>query len=279
MRWLLFLLLIFLFPLPGQAAFEFLDMGARPVAMGGAFCAVADDAHAPHYNPAGMGQVHGRKVTLGYCRPFGLADLSLHYACILQSTRWGVLGLGARRFGGALYRETALGLSFARPLRQNLFMGLSLHGLQLAISGYGSDETLSLDLGLLAAVTKKLRWGLSVHNLNNGRLGRWGEEMPQVLVMGFAFCPESRLLLSADLMMDIADCSVGKLAGGGYPIQLRLGQESRLWAPLTLRLGLQTRPTRFSAGGGIRAGPFHLDYAYCSHQFLGGTHHVSLTSP
>lgn len=279
MRWLPALLFIILNPVPGQTAFEFLDLGARPVAMGGAFCAVADDAHGPHYNPAGMGQARGRMLALSYCRPFELADLSLQYACLLQSTTWGVLGLVAQRFGTDLYQEMALGLSFAHPLGENLFAGLSLRGLQLAISDYGSDEALGLDLGLLAAVTHRISWGVSVYNLNNGRLGRKREEMPQVLIMGFAFHLDTRLLLSADLSQDIADCSVGKLAGGEYPIEFRLGHEFRPWAPLTIRLGLGTLPTRFSAGVGIGAGPFHLDYAYRSHQFLGGTHHVSLSSP
>jgi hypothetical protein len=278
-RWLLFLFLTFLFPLHGQAAFEFLDNGARPVAMGGAFCAVADDAHAPHYNSAGMGQVHGWKATIGYCQLFGLADLSLQNVSYIQPTRYGVLGLSAQRFGGDLYREAALGFSFAGRLRDNLFVGLSLRGLQLAIPGYGSDQTLGIDLGVLAVMAPRLHWGLSVRNLNDGRLGRRGEEMPQVLVMGFAFRPNSRLLLSTDLLQDIADVSVEKLATGGYPMELRLGQEFRLWLPLTLRLGLQVRPTRLSGGVGIRAGPFHLDYAYCSHQFLGPTHHISLSSP
>lgn len=279
MRWLLCLLLTFPFPLPGQAAFEFLDTGARPVAMGGAFCAVVDDAHAPHYNPAGMAQVPDRRAAFDYCQLFGLADLSLHNVSFLQPTRWGVLGLGAQRFGGELYQETALGLSYARLLRDNLFVGLSLRGLQLTILDYGSDLTLGIDLGILAVMSPRLRWGLSVRNLNDGRLGRWGEGMPQVLVMGLAFGPHSRLLLSADLWQDIADISVEELAGGAYPIEIRLGQELRLWAPLILRLGLQARPARFSGGLGLRTGPFHLDYAYCSHQFLGPTHHVSLTAP
>lgn len=279
MRWLLSFLLIFLYPLPGQTAFEFLDTGARPVAMGGAFCAVADDAHTLHYNPAGAGQLQGRKVALSSCRLFGLADLSLHNLCLLQPTRWGVLGLEIQRFGGILYSETALSLSYARPLRENLLLGSSLRGLQLAISGYGSDHTLVLDLGLLATVAPRVSWGVSMHNLNNGRLGRWRQEMPQVLSMGFAYCPNSRLLLSVDLRQDIANCSVDKLTDGGYPVELRLGQESHIWAPLTARLGLGTGPTRFSAGVGVRAGPFQLHYAYRSHQLLGGSHHVSLTWP
>jgi hypothetical protein len=278
-RWLLSFLLIFLYPLPGQTAFEFLDTGARPVAMGGAFCAVADDAHAPHYNPAGMVQVRRRKVTFSTGRFFGLADVTLHSVYLLQPSRWGILGLGAQRFGGGLYRESTLSLSFARPLRKNLFLGLSLRGLQLAISGYGVDRTLGLDLGFLAAMTSSLRWGLLARNLNNGRLGSGREQIPRGLIMGFAFRPYAGLLLSADLRPDLSPISEGTLNLVRYPISLRLGQEFCLWPSLTLRLGLQTRPTRYSMGMGVGAGPFQLDYCHRSHQFLGGSHHISLSSP
>jgi len=278
-RWHLVLLFILLFPHSVHGAFEFLDVGARPAAMGGAFCAVADDAHALHYNAAGMGQLQGRRASVSTCQYFGLAGPSMHNISLLQSASWGVLGLEVQRFGQDLYRETALGLSFGRSLLEALSLGISLRGLQLAISGYGSAQTFGLDLGFLAAMTPRFRWGVWVYNLNNGRLGRSRQEMPQVFIMGFAYRPDSKLLLSADLLLDIADCSVEKLARGAYPVELRLGQESRLWNPVALRLGLQTRPTRFSAGLGLEAGHLSLDYAYRSHQFLGGTHYVSLSWP
>ncbi len=279
MRRHLLLLAILLSPAPGRAAFQFQDVGARPAAMGGAFCAVADDAHGPHYNPAGMVQVQSRKVTLNTARLFGLADLACHSISVLQPSRWAALGLGAQRFGGALYRESSLSLSLARPLAKDLFLGLSLRGLQLAISGYGVDHALVLDLGVLAAMNQSLKWGFSVRNLNDGHLGRQQEGIPQDLIMGFAFRPHAGLLLSADLGPDLSPCSEGTRSLARYPIFLRLGQEFCLWPPLTLRLGLQTRPARFSGGMGVRAGPLRLDYCYRSHEILGGSHHISLSAP
>jgi hypothetical protein len=97
--------------------------------------------------------------------------------------------------------------------------------------------------------------------------------------VGFALRLNDGLLLSADLASDITPGSMGKLAMGKYPLVLRFGQEARLWNSVTLRLGLQTRPTRYSMGMGVGAGPFQLDYCYRSHQILGGSHHVSLSLP
>ena len=64
---LLFVLLCFAFAAPAHAtkyAGEFLKIpvGARAIGMGGAFSAIADDATAPYWNPAGMVYLPYREV-------------------------------------------------------------------------------------------------------------------------------------------------------------------------------------------------------------------------
>src|SRR5215467_15040209 len=55
---------------PARAAFEDTGWGARPVGMGGAFTAIADDSNAPLYNPAGLVQVQWNEVSAMYSRLF-----------------------------------------------------------------------------------------------------------------------------------------------------------------------------------------------------------------
>ena len=43
-----------------------IGMGARALGMGGAFVAVADDANAIYYNPAGLAYMEGRNITSLY---------------------------------------------------------------------------------------------------------------------------------------------------------------------------------------------------------------------
>jgi hypothetical protein len=52
---------------------EFLALGAggRSVGMGSAFCAVANDASAPYWNPAGCAMVNGRSILLMHAESFG----------------------------------------------------------------------------------------------------------------------------------------------------------------------------------------------------------------
>jgi len=272
---LLFLLII-LVPFSGQAAFEHVETGARPAALGGAYCALSDDVHGPLHNPAGAGWLSHQAIALSASRPFGLAELDTQELSVLQPAFGWVLGLHARRFGGRLYREMTIGISGARRIVDILSAGCCLRGRQLAIRGYGSDESWSLDLGLVALPGERWRWGMAVHNLNNGRLGRDRQGMPQVLMVGLACRPEERLWLSGELLGDLTDLSVDPFGSPAYPLEWRLGCEARLRNMAALRLGLQNRPLRISAGLELAAGPLRLGYAWRSHPLLGSTHHVTL---
>src|SRR4051812_4313642 len=53
-----------------QAAFLDDGWGARPIGMGGAFTAIADDSNAPLYNPAGIVQVQWNEVSAMYAQLF-----------------------------------------------------------------------------------------------------------------------------------------------------------------------------------------------------------------
>src|ERR1041384_8654190 len=52
------------------AAFLDTGWGARPVGMGGAFTAIADDSNSPLYNPAGLVQVQWNEISAMYAQLF-----------------------------------------------------------------------------------------------------------------------------------------------------------------------------------------------------------------
>src|SRR5512144_2492960 len=84
-------------------AAEFLKapVGPRAIGMGGAFTAVADDATAPYWNPAGMVYLPYREVVAMHAEKFG--NLANH------DYLTGVLPLG-----GATGHRLAVGLSAIR---------------------------------------------------------------------------------------------------------------------------------------------------------------------
>ncbi len=61
------LLLFFLAPTGAKATFtDGLGLGARPMALGSAYTAIADDVLATYYNPAGLAQMEKHCILLGY---------------------------------------------------------------------------------------------------------------------------------------------------------------------------------------------------------------------
>jgi hypothetical protein len=79
----------------GTTGAQFLKIGVSPraEAIGGAFTAIADDASAVFYNPAGLVQIENRQVMLSYIQyP---ADITHSFAALAVPLRFGgVLGVG-----------------------------------------------------------------------------------------------------------------------------------------------------------------------------------------
>ncbi|MDH5661400.1 MAG: tetratricopeptide repeat protein [Elusimicrobiota bacterium] len=114
------------------ADFEDLGVGARPIGMGNAYTALADDVNAIYYNPAGLAQLDECQFTSGYGKLYwGLDDGSnlgsgfIGYAHPLY--HWGTLGAGWVNFGlQGLYRENSFILSYGNRLNKRLLAGLNL---------------------------------------------------------------------------------------------------------------------------------------------------------
>lgn len=88
---------------PGTTAAPILQTptAARPVAMGTAFTAVANDLSAMHYNPAGLSLLNSKEASLHYLKGFeGQNVESLAFASPLLYR--GILGMGYSTVAGAL---------------------------------------------------------------------------------------------------------------------------------------------------------------------------------
>ncbi|MBK6910027.1 MAG: PorV/PorQ family protein [bacterium] len=161
-----------------QATLLFLKIapGARPAGMGESFVALADDATATWWNPAGLAFQRGNEVTMMYSRwlpQFNLSDL--YYAFVsgtYEVPEWGTFGanlvflnLGetvrtdvtGRELGTFSSYELAITGSYGALVNENLSMGV---GLKLAYSnlsptgagaeaGKGTATAIAADLGML----------------------------------------------------------------------------------------------------------------------------------
>jgi hypothetical protein len=104
--------------------------GARSSALGNSFVAVADDADAVFFNPAGVGQMKQRQLAYTNVSLFfgGIDgdDLGQHVVSYVQSlgSRLGV-GLGYERIGSDLMSENGAFLSLGYRLSDNLSVGVN----------------------------------------------------------------------------------------------------------------------------------------------------------
>jgi tetratricopeptide (TPR) repeat protein len=192
---------LLLFAAPARAAFDDLGAGARAPGMGNAFTAVADDAYAIYYNPAGLALLNRPELAAAYTQHLtGLSDGSglgtsfLGYAHPLPNAG-GTLGAAVQSFSldGSFYSEQSIYLSYGRaapeslgldglylganlkdlrrsfgsvPSASNAYNGLTATGLaDPVLSGNNKVSVLDADLGLLYRMGDNYSAGLELVHL------------------------------------------------------------------------------------------------------------------
>jgi hypothetical protein len=249
-----------------QAGFERRDQGARPIGMGGAFVAIADNVWAIVFNPAGLTQLRGDEIAAFYSpQPFGMTELSLASFALAHPTSYGEIGFSVNRFGFDLYREVSGMLSYANSYKDAFSFGINLTYNSLAVKNYGSASAIGVDVGILATIASGLCWGFYAANVNAPSIGQVKEKLPQLYASGLSFKPADGLLLGLDVIKDVR-----------YPALLRAGLEYKVVDPVSLRVGVGNNPTKFSSGLGIHYSFVHFDYAMTTHPDLGLSHQFSV---
>ena len=132
-------LLLVLLPAAAHGGFLAIEEGARATGMGGAFTAVADDATAVFWNPAGLAFMEGFKLTGMGTRLFSVDGLSENVVSMTYSG-WGKTGLGAgwaRTGVEDVYDENTFVMSAGRKVFRDRFsVGGTFRIYRLAAPGY-----------------------------------------------------------------------------------------------------------------------------------------------
>jgi tetratricopeptide (TPR) repeat protein len=282
-----------------EAAFD--DKGGvRPMGMGGAFVALADDTSAILFNPAGLGQIEKAQITASYDKLYaGLGDENLGRGLVgyvQPSDHYGAFAINLNLLDVPLYRETTITFGYGRSLGP-LYFGMNAKGLfanfeendytridPLFIGSDNSSNGFALDLGMLYRLTDSLSFGLAVMNANqpNMALDKDADaKVPLMLQTGVAFKLGS-LLPTLDLTYR------NKELNDKQDINLHFGIESWLAGEsMALRAGANFYDMSvgasyvFSRGRSVEA---QLDYAFRyplmfkedSIQGTYGTHQFSL---
>jgi hypothetical protein len=262
-------------------------VGARPLGMGGAFTAVADNADAPYWNPAGLGFLTSSEITTMQTRL--ATDADHYYLSYIQPALGGTIGISWIQVGmGTItqtsgevdqhnevinlnvfsYFSSAYLFAYGKEINQHLSLGITgkyLTSDMTQING-GQASGYSITPGILMKITERtttrvvptLMIGIKVDELVNSQ--QWGtgtvENVPPKLRLGLAYLePKVNSLFSLDISQTIRS---------NYSPEIAAGYE---WKSdgLSLRAGYTDGLT---FGAGFTAGIVTLDYAYVQQKAL-----------
>lgn len=281
------------------AAFLKLGVGARPIGMGSAFVAVADDANAIYWNPAGLAGLEKREISamhtewitdirydfLGYVHPtskLGTFAGSFSYLSMGEMERRGENR--EKLSGGFTAYDLAVALSYSRELSQSMNLGVNIRFIQQKIEdedAYG----IAFDLGgIYKMPVKGLSVGFTLQNL--GPKMKFIDEsysLPLTLTMGVGYRFVPGLILALDVKHQLIEKRTTLSLGTEYwpfsLLALRAGYVGRLLSAVVNRgdekigdfLGL-------GAGLGMRLFGYQMDYSFVPFGDLGETHRISFSA-
>ena len=275
-----------------------IGVGARPLGLGKAFTAIANDGSAIFTNPAGLAQ----SKTLNVVSMAGnlMSEVPYTVAGGSYPLFGGTIGIGYAGLGVSGINETtivngtpeitgnqgnyansAINVSYAQSIGDlSIFkepkLGATFKIISQGFSGTSSFEAgkgtgFDIDLGALASINEDTNVGITLKNIIPGNNFQ-SDEIPMVIQGGIAKAfAQYNLLTSLDLEYN-------------RTILLHAGAE---WSPLALiklRAGVDQKPsagssiTNLAAGLGVNFRGFTFDYAYHTYAELSefATHYFSI---
>lgn len=256
---------------PALAYFEHVIASSRTDALGGAFVAVADDAAATWFNPAGLSGLQRFHLLATYRQPYSLSDVNEGF--LVAAIPSSVGGFGVSWFYRGLENamaENLVTLSFGRDLKRtaedaSLSVGATMDYARVSVSDRFNSADAAVTFGLSAhmRLLPMIGMGYSVRNLNEATLrlvdDGEGTRLVRRQAWGLSYFWENRMIVSYERRQD----TIGEwhTLGG---VELRLGQHARL------RSGLQAG--RATMGLGLSWSGIAFDVGVNSHESLGASY-------
>ncbi len=289
-----------------------IGVGARPLGMGKAYIAVAEDADAIFMNPAGLGWADQFKLTSMYST--FMQDVNyLVVGGIYPIGKYGAIGAGlvnagvsdipyksaaGASLGTGTWNSSVIFVSYGKSLTDKISLGLSLKNYTHSAGGSvssasttsllnsGAASAMAADVGALFKLNPWLNAGLAYQNLINGvnkndTLSSALKAGVKVGIMG------ENGLRKANQRLDLALDADFNSVKGMTPMTMHAGLEYWPVNSLALRIGMDQEPgvqvnTNLTAGLGIRVGGVEFNYAYHPYSAVGtvaddNTHFFSMS--
>ncbi|MEW6096555.1 MAG: PorV/PorQ family protein [bacterium] len=277
---------------PGKTGATFLKIGvgAKPQALGGAFCAVADDTSAIYWNPAGLTLLENRELSfthiswfedinyeyLSYINPLqelgikipGILAGSLAYLGINDIKEYG--NTKNTYLGTLKAHNLLLNASYARLIKPDISSGINLKLINQKIKS--SSSGIVMDIGLLLYKTpiENLTAGLMLQNI--ALFNNFKDDLPFNIKLGSCYKLLKDNILTLAMDVDIPSDTNLKLHLGAEYLYPEIED-----VEIAIRLGYKTGVDcgKLGFGFGVKFDKYKFDYAYSSYNDLGNIHQLS----
>jgi hypothetical protein len=259
------------------AAFLKMGVGARAGALGDAYGALADDATAIYWNPAGL--VDAGRLELVASQNFWLLGMTQQYLAGTMATDAGSFGLGVSysssgtipkiedfmKVGEYSAYDGSVDIAYSRRLTDKIALGITGKYIFESIEEVNA-HSFAADFGILAdvGVIEGGRCGLSVHNVGPSiKFIEEGDPLPLTVRAGAAI-QQREFAVTAEIENTIY--STMRFGVGGEYVFLET---------VALRAGYTTGRS-VSAGIGVFWKSLRLDYAFLRNADIENTQMLSL---
>jgi hypothetical protein len=258
------------------AVFNDYQPSARARAMSNAYVAISDDANGVFYNPAGI-SFAPMSASFGIAQIYGQSFTELKTGSFVYPLpkNYGTIGIGAKMFDVdfedyALMSEShitfAHGFNLMSDIHSSVRVGWSANMYNLAFDGYGKDNAFGINIGALATLHTRTKFGFAVNNLNQPKVGGNNQHsLPRKLSMGISYTPYDQVTTSIEMKKDFAEDT-----------EFMGGVELKLFEPLFIRAGVHQNPATWSAGASFRMVGAVVDYSFTQHTVLDATHYFNI---
>ena len=270
------------------AAFLDIPVGAGPAALGSAYTALANDAYAPIYNPAGLGFLTAPELSaqhLSYLESINYEFGSFVFPLKAQRSALGAsvqyLGTGdinatgpnnAQPLGTYSAHYGAYSLAYGQRITDHLSLGLTGKVVEAKIEA-ASAMAYAADLGSLYKATDKLNLAATLTNLGNKlTFDSQGDSLPMAFHLGAAYQPERHWKTTVEGVYS----KTGLVSG-------RFGTEWRPMEAVSIRTGYKSDTTKelsalagLTVGLGLHVFGQEFAYAWLPYGDLGDTQYFSL---
>lgn len=203
---IIFTIILFI-SIVGYAANDNFPMGARSVGMGNA-SVVNEDAWAIFNNISGVAKLKAVNPSFTFerrynFRAFDLIGAAVNLPFANTPLKYGNVAVGFYRLGNLDYNETRANIGYAHNIMA-VSLGIQVEYVQVSISDLGSKGNVIVNFGGQAQITKTLKFGAFIYNINQAKIASYRDErIPTIMKAGLSYNPMQKLFLNVEMEKDV----------------------------------------------------------------------------